>query len=51
MIPHMSGPTDNIYRFIALFGLAPLISSIIALVYTHDTYFVVDIMVFKKLEY
>jgi hypothetical protein len=39
MIPNISGPTDNIYKFIALFGLALLISSILALVYTYDKYF------------
>ena len=37
MSPGLSVPTDNIYKFYALFGLALMISSILAFVYVYDS--------------
>jgi hypothetical protein len=39
MEPSIPIPTDNAYKFAAFFGLAVLISSMVAIVYTYDKYF------------
>ncbi|EAR62901.1 hypothetical protein [Neptuniibacter caesariensis] len=37
MTPGFSIPTDNIYKFYALLGLALILSSVLAFVYVYDT--------------
>ena len=37
MTPGFSIPTDNIYKFYALLGLALIISSMLAFVYVYDS--------------
>jgi hypothetical protein len=36
MAPSFSIPTDNIYKFFALFGFVLLVSSMLAFIYVHD---------------